>query len=64
MAVRKSHLAPQRMSNRALYQRARTVIRWMRWENNAGWVEREHYLDELDEILLELQMRGEQLRLC
>lgn len=56
-------LSPQHMSNHQLYQRARTLVDALRWRHGRQWKERERLLDELDEVLVELQMRGTQLTL-
>lgn len=56
-------LAPQRMTDVQLYQRARTLVDALRWRHGRQWKERELLLDELDRVLLELQMRGTQLTL-
>lgn len=63
MAVKRTRLDPSRMSSAALYQRCRTLVAALRFRHGRSFPEREVLLDELDACLLELQMRGEQLRL-
>lgn len=63
MAHHRARLAPERMTNAALYQRARTLVNACRFTSGATAHERERYLEELDAVLLELQMRGTQLAL-
>jgi hypothetical protein len=63
MPTKRARLAPEQMSNPALYQRARTLVASVRFTRDYTPREREWALDELDAVLLELQLRGEQLRL-
>ena len=63
MAVKRARLDPTRMGNAALYQRARTLIAACRFASGRNARERELLLNELDAVIVELQMRGEQLRL-
>lgn len=60
---RRVALAPDRMGDRALWERTTTLIAACRFARGATPAERERYLDELGECLMELRMRGTQLRL-
>ena len=60
---RRAELVPQRMTDRALYERALNLVAFARWRHGLTPAEREKVLDELRDVLEELRLRGTQLRL-
>ena len=63
MAKRRIRLEPEAMDRLALYRAAFMLVRKCRWDWASTLQEREQYLDHLQSVLQELQLRGEQLSL-
>jgi hypothetical protein len=54
-------LAVDRMTERALWDRVQWIASALRWEGGYTLSEREHFLDQLEDCVRELKVRGVQL---
>lgn len=63
MARPVGRLAPDRMTDRALWDALEARLVWCRWGAGHTTQERECFLDQAEELLLELRLRRQQLQL-
>jgi hypothetical protein len=54
-------LAPDRMTDQALWDRVQWIASALRWQSGYTLSEREHFLDQLEDCVRELKLRGVQL---
>jgi hypothetical protein len=54
-------LVPERMTERALWDRVQWIASALRWQGGYTLSEHEHFLDQLEDCVRELKVRGVQL---